>query len=219
MCALTPEEKKEFLITRFEEHRHLLRGAITGMAAGDLTRALNVATEVRVLVHETGSQKPLLKSLTQNYLSLPITERFEDPPPTPPPGQHAITFFCPISANISKVDGKVIVGLKTDLDAPQYKPSTLGHWWDGVCMVLPGIGPVGRKDLILNLADKEAAHVDPRINEGYKRILGSQFIQFKLDGDDAPFNISRLVVGKSGVELLDCLDKNFSIPSSSLAKA
>jgi hypothetical protein len=76
-------------------------------------------------------------------------------------------------------------------------------------MALPGIDPVVRRDLVLNLADKEAAHVDAKISEGYQKMLRGQFFKFQFNNQDAALNISRMVVGKCGVELLDCLDKSF----------
>lgn len=183
------------------------------MADGDIAQALHVAIAIRVLVHKTWSQKPVLRFLRSDYFDLQIMERLEEPPEAPP-GQHATTFYCPISASFSESDGHTTVRLITDLDDPRYKPSTLGKWWGHRCMVLPGVGQVFRNQLILDLADKEGAHVDPKISEGYEAILKSQFIRFQLNGADAPLNISRMVVGKCGVELLDCLDKAFPMPSS-----
>lgn len=220
MISVYTEERKDYLRSRFGDQRHLLRSAIEAMAAGDLTPALQIAVTIRVLIHETARQKPLLKSLRNNYLDLPILQRFEDPPKDLPPGVQAVTFFCPISANITEADGKATVGLITSLDDAHYKQSILGVWWERYpCMVLPGVGPVFRKNLILDMADKEGAHVDPRISQGYQNILGNGFLRFKMNNDDAPLNISRLVVGKAGVELLDCLEKNFPVANAAPARA
>ena len=116
-------------------------------------------------------------------------------------------FFCPISARISS-DGTV--GLVTDLDSPTYALSILGAWWHGACMFLPALGAVGRRELILGLANKEGgAHVDPDITLRYRQILESKFVHAKInDVDLGALNVSRLVAGKAGVELLDCLDRN-----------
>jgi hypothetical protein len=215
---LNPADRKIYYLSRFEDQRHLLRRAIQAMAEGDIPQALHVAVVIRVLMHKTRTQKPLLRCLRRDYWGLPIMERVEDPPEKLSPGQSAITFYCPISANISQADGHTKVGLRTDLDSPRYKSSPLGAWWGHRCMVLPGIGPVIRSQLILDLADKEGAHVDPRISEGYQKILGNGFIRFQINGEDAPLNISRLVVGKCGVELLDCLDRAFPANSDHAAR-
>jgi len=182
------------------------------MADGDIAQALHVAVVIRVLVHKTRKQKPLLQFLRHDYLDLPIMERREERPEVSS-GQHAATFYCPISAKFSENEGHTTVGFVTELNDPRYELSTLGKWWAHRCMVLPGIGPVIRNHLILDLADKEGAHVDPKMSEAYEAILKSQFIRFQLNGGDAPLNISRMVVGKCGVELLDCLDKAFPVSS------
>lgn len=210
-------DKNKFYLSRFEDQRHLLRTAIQGMADGDITQALTIAVVIRVLVHETGNQKPLLKRLKSDYLDLPILDRdfqkIAAPPKDLKPGVQAITFFCPISAKISVADGKTTIGLVTDLNTDGYKVSTLGAWWENACMILPDLGPFFRHELILNLADKEGAHVDPRIKERYQKVLESKFVNARLNGENAALNVSRLVAGKCGVELLNCLDKSFPVPA------
>ena len=59
------------------------------------------------------------------------------------------------------------------------------------------------------MADKEAAHVDVRISEQYKLLLASQFLRFGADDKTAVVNISRLLVGKAGIQLLRFLEKHF----------
>lgn len=182
------------------------------MADGDIAQALHVAVVIRVLVHKTRKQRPLLQFLRHDYLDLPIMERLEERPAVSS-GQHAVTFYCSISAKFSENEGHTTVSLITELDDARHERSTLGKWWAHRCMVLPGIGPVIRNHLILDLADKEGAHVDAKLTEGYEAILKSQFIKFRLNDGDAPLNISRMVVGKCGVELLDCLDRAFPVSS------
>lgn len=62
---MTTEERKQFYLKALGDQRHLLRNAIAGMSAGDLTRALNVATTIRVLVHETGNVNPYSSALNR----------------------------------------------------------------------------------------------------------------------------------------------------------
>ncbi len=165
------------------------------------------ATSIRVLVHETGSSKPLLKYLHKNYLELPIFDRVPERGPNAPTGTQMTTFFCPVSA---KVKGSE-VSLITELDPERYALSELGTWWANACMMLPAVGPVYRRELILGLANKEGgAHVDDDISEKYKNMLASRFFNVKVsDTAIEPVNVSRLVAGRAGVELLDCLDRNF----------
>lgn len=209
MAKMSAEERGKFYSRALDEQRHLLKTAVDGMAAGDLTQALNVATRIRTLVHETGSSKPLLKYLHKNYLELPILDRKPQAPSPGPPGVQAIIFFCPVSAKMKAPEGTI--SLITELLPNEHAPSKLGMWWENACMVLPGIGPVYRRELILGLSNKEGgAHVDADITEKYRNLLASKFFNAKInDKDLGAVNISRLVAGKAGVELLDCLDRNF----------
>lgn len=210
MPKMTTEERKRFYLKALEDQRHLLRDAISGMSGGDLTRALNVATAIRVLVHETGNSKPLLQSIQSNYRALRIPLRLPPPPAVCPPGINAITFYCPISAAVSTSG---VVSLIATIDAKDYKESTLGEWWGDACMLLPGIGRVMRKELVLGLANKEGgAHVDERMPAKYRLLMESKFINFKINEINlGPLNIARLVAGRCGVELLNCLDRNFPV--------
>ena len=80
-------------------------------------------------------------------------------------------------------------------------------------MVLPGIGPVTRRELVRGLADKEGGtHVDDEIPLKYRLLMESKFLQIKINQTNlGPLNVTRLVAGKCGVEMLDCLDRNFPI--------
>jgi hypothetical protein len=212
MANMSADERRQYSLSRLEDHRHLLRTAIAAMAAGDLTRALNVATSIRVLVHETSSQKPLLKKLTPSYLDLPILERGIPRPQNVSQGTPVVPLWLPIYAKIFASEGKITVGLITDFGGPSYQHSTLGAWWDNPCMVLPGLGPFFRRELILNLADKEGAHVDANISQRYQVVLSSQYVRASTqDISLGALNVSRLIAGRAGVELLDCLDKNFPV--------
>lgn len=211
MGKMSAAERKQFLSRALGDQRHLLKTSIAGMATGDLTQALHIATSIRVLVHETGASKPLLKQFHSNYLDLPILDKILEPPKDVHAGLAAITFYCPVSAKISIRDGNATVTLNTDLNEPSYVLSKLGAWWNGICMVLPAVGPFSRRELVLGLANKEGgAHVDADISAKYRAVLGSQLVRANLNGTDiGALNLSRLVAGKSGVELLDCLDRNF----------
>jgi hypothetical protein len=209
VAKMSAEERKKFFLAKLEEQRHLLKTAIDGMAAGDLTQALHVAALIRVLVHETGASKPLLGNLRNNYLELPILDRIPEAAPSAPPGVQVVTFFCPLSAQMKAPEGTI--SLITELNPKEHALSTLGTWWRNSCMILPGIGRVDRRELILGLSNKEGgAHVDADISEKYQALMASKFFSVKInDKDLGAVNISRLVAGKAGVELLDCLERNF----------
>jgi hypothetical protein len=209
MAKMSTTERKDFYRKKLEEQRHLLKTAIDGMVAGDLTQALHVATTIRVLVHETGASKPLLKNLNNNYLELPILDRKYEPPPNAQPGVQTILFFCPVSVQMKAPEGAA--SLIPDLREDEHALSKLGAWWNNACMALPGVGPVYRKELILGLANKEGgAHVDADISAKYQLVMESKFLNATInDTDLGALRISRLVAGRAGIELLDCLNRNF----------
>jgi hypothetical protein len=203
MTKLSTEARKKFYLEKMKEQQHLLQTAVDGMANGDLVQALHVATSIRVFVHETGGSKPLLKQLRVDYLALAILERVR----TPPPGHEDLLFHCPVS---TRIEGGVVKLIK-ELDHAGYSITTLGAWWENACMILPSVGRISRRELILGLSNKEGgAHVDADITEKYQNLLESKFFNIKInDMDPSPVNVSRTVAGKCGVELLDCLERNF----------
>ena len=213
-AQLSHEEKRKKLQNSLEDHRHLIGSAIEAMSEGDLRQALTLATSVRALVHETGASKPLLKSLRPNYLDLAIMA--EPRPPIhgiSPVGTPSITFSVPISVSFASDEPRI--RLNPDIDPhKKSQPCSLGTWWTKPFMHLPAVGEYSRKQLILDVANKEAAHVDVDISEQYKRLLDSQFLQFKSNGDDQSvvLNISRLLVGRIGIELLAFLQQEFPAP-------
>jgi hypothetical protein len=212
MAKMTAAERKAFFLKAFNEQRHLLKKAIEEMENGDLISALHVATIVRVLVHETGASKPLLKRLDSNYLELPILERRPEPSQPNPKGMSSVTFFSPISAQIKFPEGKI--ALMTEIHAEWYMDSKIGVWWSQTpCMVLPGVGAVTRKEVVLGLSNKEGgAHVDDDISEKYKNLLESKFFCAQVNGVEiVPLNQSRLTAGRIGVELLESLNRNFPV--------
>ena len=207
---LSKEDKRKLLLDNLEDHRHLLHSAIKAMTEGDLRQALSIAVSIRTLIHETGRTKPLLKSLKPNYLDLPIM----DLPTRPTHGVHpggvrSITFNLPISVTFSTEEPRI--RLNPDIDPKnEVKPVPLGVWWNKTFMNLPAVGAYSRRQLVLDIADKEAVHSDVDISEQYRQLLGSQFLQFGFDdGKVATINISRLLVGKAGIQILSFLEAHF----------
>jgi hypothetical protein len=211
MAQLTGEEKKKFLAQKLEEQRHLLRKSITEFAAGDLSEGVRLAIAMRVLIHETGSCKPLLGQLTPNYLELGILDQKPQREEKLPPGIHkAVVMSVPIRMLISAKG----VFFNPELDAEQHAPSILGKWWTRSSLVLPGLGGISRKEIVLGLADKEGgAHVDVNLSARYRQLLASKQLQLGWGKEEVtPVNLSRYMTAQAAVELVDCLNKNFPSP-------
>jgi len=211
MAKLTSSERRARLLMILEEQRHLLSRAIDQITAGDLAQALHIATILRVLVHETGASKPLLKQLTTSYLDLPI---LDEPPPAkdaneklPPGVQKAVVLSVPIHFKLSP-EG---IFLNPELPGLQ-APSTVGKWWERNSLIIPGFGGYSRREIVLGLANKEGgAHVDLGVSKRYQGLL--DYKSFRLGfgplSDVTAVNLSRFMVGQAGVEMLEWLARNF----------
>jgi|SRR5580704_7675158 hypothetical protein len=208
MAKLTGDEKKKFLREKLEEQRHLLGKSIREFASGDLAEGVRLAIAMRVLVHETGGSKPLLGQLTPNYLQLEVLDRKPPKEEKLPPGTHkAVVMSVPISVQIS--DRGVL--LNTNLGVDDYEPSILGKWWTRPCLILPGLGGLSRKEIVLGITDKEGgAHVDVNLSPRYRQLMDSKQLQIGWGkGEVTPLNLSRYMTAQAAVELLHCLNKNF----------
>jgi hypothetical protein len=207
MAQLSAGEKKAYYLTALEQHRQLLRAAVQQMAEGSLVHALTIATSIRALLHETGSSIPLLKRLRTDYLSLPVFTTAAPKPQPTPPNVRAVTVMH-IAANLMIVGGKLSLSPTSNIE--DCEPKTLGRWWTDLGLVVPGGTPLSRKDIILGIANKESAHVDHDMPRNYRIMLKSESLRIKIDDTEyEPVNITKYVCGRAGVELLDCLERNF----------
>jgi hypothetical protein len=64
--------RAESVVARLKEQMEFLRTSLRGFYAGDFAESVRIATVIRVLVHESGMSKPLLKQAKPNGLELPI---------------------------------------------------------------------------------------------------------------------------------------------------
>ena len=153
-------------------------------------------------MHETGNSTPLLKQLIPNYLELPVPD---EPPPVEeelPPGVHkALVLSVPVSLNISQTGVFLNPKLADNLiDVP------LGTWWERPSLIIPGSGGYSRKEVVLGLAHKEGgAHVDLDVTIKYQQLLDYESLILQ----STAVNLSRMMVGQAGVEMLECLKRNF----------
>lgn len=207
MTRLSATERKAFYLRGLEDHRHLLKAAIGRMAEGDLIHAITIATSIRALVHEAGSSKPVLKHLRPDYLSLRIYSA-KEPEADPRFAHLRQKTALKIAASIMISDGKF--SLRPTLDIADCQEHTLGHWWNDAGLIVPGGVPLSRKDIILGIANKEGVHLDDDMPTAYRIMLESKSLRIKVnDSDFEVVNLTRYVCGTAGVELVECLERNF----------
>lgn len=63
------------ILLKLREQMQFLRNSLQTFYSGNFAESVRIATTIRVLVHETGRSKPLLKQATPNGLQLPILDQ------------------------------------------------------------------------------------------------------------------------------------------------
>src|SRR5258708_29720430 len=72
---------KEKVLAMLKEQMDLLRTSLRAFYEGQFAESLRIATTIRVLVHETGMSKPLLKQARPDGLDLQILEHADEAKP------------------------------------------------------------------------------------------------------------------------------------------
>lgn len=215
MAKMGAAEKNMFYREKLDEHRHILSGAIKGMSEGDLLQAFTIAITIRVLIHETGRSIPLLKNLKSNYLDLQVYD-FAVPPPDPSLRYARKTTIMALPFALRLTEGKRVIAIRPELEAINLELRTLGMWWTRKCLIMPGCTPLSRREVVLGIAHQEAAHVDDDMPKAYKDVLESKGLAVRFGENDIEVvNVTRLVCGTAGVQLLDCLSREFPASASS----
>ena len=202
MLATAAQEKVK------EQHGFLKR-SVASFLEGHSAEALRIATAIRVLVHETGRSKPLLKQLTQNYLEITILGH---PPPAPTRLGNFILLYIGLGFRMSSDKGLQPL---TDLSEPNLQMMPLGSWWNECILIFPGPNNArivfARKNLLLTLANKEGgAHVDPNLPPEYEKYIVNAPMTFTVNGvqtDTADY--ARYAAVQSAVQMVECLERNF----------
>lgn len=181
-----------------------LRTSLRAFYVGDFAESVRIATIIRVLVHESGMSKPLLKQARPNGLELPILEHVSEWP-----GEEEIFSFA-VSVRMGPT-----VAPAVDLGSSHHALSSVGGWWNRTVFTFQSrIGTqliYRRKQVVLILSNKEGgAHVDPNEDPDYARLLTDLPLSFADYGlqVETP-DLARFLVAQSGVEMLECLERSF----------
>lgn len=194
---------KENVQAKFKEQMDLLRASLRAFYEGNFAESLRIATTIRILVHESGMSKPLLKQARPDGLQLPILNGVSGSP-----GDEAIFRFA-VSVRMGAT-----VAPAVDLACSHYKLSSVGAWWNSEVFTFQSLGRqlvYTRKKVVLILANKEGgAHVDEHEDPDYARLLTDSPLSFTNYGFpvDTP-DLARFLTAQSGAEMLECLKRNF----------
>lgn len=191
-------------MTRLKEQMQFLRTSLCGFYAGDFAESVRIATVIRVLVHESGMSKPLLKQAKPNGLELPILEHVDEKD-----GPEALFSFA-VSVRMGPT-----VAPAVDLESSHHTLSSVGSWWNRTVFTFQSRLATQliyrRKQVVLILANKEGgAHVDQNEDPNYERLLTDLPLSFADFGIpvDTP-DLARFLTAQSGVQMLECLKRNF----------
>jgi hypothetical protein len=208
------------LHNKLAEQAHLLQKAIDEFYAGDTIEALSIAVIIRTLVHETKKSTPLLKLLTPNYTSLKIKNKA--PNESDQSEKNARRGRVTILQTMGMAFGPGGVRPKEDLSSPSYELVPLESWWNRACLIFPRrqfVTPnavehavFSKRDLTLILANKEGGtHVDVKLPEDYVALVQNSPIKVFANGAQSDsVNLARYAVAQTGVELLECVRRNFA---------
>jgi len=195
---------KDNVLAKLREQMDFLRTSLGAFYAGDFAESVRIATAIRVLVHETGMCKPLLKQAKPNGLELPILEHVDEWI-----GEDEIFSFA-VSVRLGPT-----VAPAVDLGSSHHTSSSVGAWWNRTVFTFRsriGIQLIyRRKQVVLILSNKEGgAHVDQDEDPDYARLLTDLPLSFADYGlqVETP-DMARFLAAQSGVEMLECLKRNF----------
>jgi len=195
---------KENVLARLKEQMQFLRTSLGAFYEGDFAESVRIATIIRVLVYESGVCKPLLTQVQPNGLELPILEHVGEWT-----GEEQIFSFA-VSVRMGPTLAPAV-----DLGSSHHTMSSVGAWWNRTVFTFRSqlgrqfIYP--RKKVVLVLANTEGgAHVDPSEDTDYVRLLTNQPLTFSFQGVpiETP-DLARFLTAQSGVEMLECLKRNF----------
>lgn len=201
---------KENLLAKLREQADFLLASARGFYEGNSAESLRIAAHLRTLVHESGTNKPLLRQVRSDGLDLQILDNVGG---TRQPGEEVFSFSVGL-----RVD-KPAVFPSDDLESTNYKRCSIGAWWNRQVFAFWSQGQQGiskwmtytRKQVILILANKEGgAHVDSEIDPAYAILLTDQPLHFQFDGIDVQTpDLAKFLAAQSGTEVLECLKHNF----------
>jgi hypothetical protein len=189
------------------EQAGLLRTSLDSFYKGNFAESLRIATSIRVLVHETGASKPLLKQARSDGFDLEIPEQVGEPRS----GQEEIMRFA-VSVRLGPGS---IVAPAVDFRSSHYSLSRVGSWWSRTVFTFPSrVGTqvvYTRKQVVLMLTNREGgAHVDANENPDYVRLLTDLPLVFVPGGSEIETpDLARFLAAQSGAEMLECLNRNF----------
>ena len=197
--------------TQYERHLDLLRSHAATYDEGKEHFAYDVATKLRVFVHDTVDKRGRPKSVSLlTHLGVKNQLGFTDwaLPETPP---DAIVYgfgLCTIEMKTDHDGGTVsyLPACRGEMDpARRNPPTSFVDWWR--LPVLERPLSFTRAEFVLFVANQEGAHVDAQLNEKYAAITRHNALGFTTGDGEAPeHDVALASVRHIAEELLNSLD-------------
>lgn len=182
----------------------LLTDSVNGFYTGGSARAIEIATRIRTLVHESDARpggapsRSLLSFIDADYWKLPIFHKV-----LMPDAVLALNQGIQISGG-----GAAPKFIRPDFSEPSYSLVYLERWWNEAYLAM---GPIrtSKKQIILDVANKDGgAHVAPEVPLRHAMATEPPVV-FGSDGNFTRLNLARGTVAQAGSELLEYLETHF----------
>jgi hypothetical protein len=163
------------LLSRLREHVSFLDASAAAFDNGFEAEAKRLAVSLRVLLHHTAASQALLNQLG-------VTDRLRFTDTSEPISPY--TLGPSLGLVLLRLDGRTGAGTYIaplgGLPPPRIKPPTeFVRWWNVDLYIDEERTAWNRKQFVQTLANKEGgAHVDPKLNDAYERLVTSNGLGF-----------------------------------------
>lgn len=182
-----------------------LRDAVDGYYAGKKEQVLNVATAIRVLVHDKPgtSSRSLLSRLNPQYWDLTIYDRL------PPHPNAVLTIRTPLVLT----GGGPTRFIRPQFIEDLYHLVSMKVWWTANYQALGRDNWLSKETIVRNVADKDGGtHVDGTVPVAHATLSEPPVRIGTESGNQRSFiqpNIAYDVTAQAGCELQECLERHF----------
>jgi hypothetical protein len=197
---------------QYERHLDLLRSHADAYDDGREHFAYEIATKIRVFVHDTFDRRGRPSSVSLlTHLGVKSEVGYVDwGPPETPPGAFSVGFgLCMLQMQTDRDGGTVsyVPARAGELDPLRNHPLTsFVDWWR--LPVLESHVTVTRAEFVLDVCHQEGAHVDAKLNEKYARLTRQNALGVTTHAGGPPAkDIALASVRRIASELIETLER------------
>lgn len=171
-------QSQQELLSHLNEQIQFIKKSATDFDNGDITEAKRIALHIRTLVHDTKNTTSLLSQLGIKEKILYLNSAL-------PYSSSIISHIGLVYLKCTNTTNGIISNYSPFLNnGPPIKKDRINflEWWEkNIVLTDQKENQFTRKDLILNVADKDGgAHVDGKINKAYAELSRQNSVGFVL---------------------------------------